>query len=43
MAMSRAEWAASAEAELADLERMWQTLDISGRRVELIDWPTRPR
>jgi Uma2 family endonuclease len=37
MAMSRAEWAASAEAELADLERMWQTLDISGRRVELID------
>jgi Uma2 family endonuclease len=37
MAMPRGDWAASAEAELADLERIWQTLDIPGHRVELID------
>ena len=37
MAVPRADWAASAEAELADLERTWETLDIPGHRVELID------
>jgi Uma2 family endonuclease len=37
MAMPRAGWAASAEAELADLERVWQDMDIPGHRVELID------
>jgi Uma2 family endonuclease len=37
MAMPRADRAASAEAELADLERLWETLDIPGHRVELID------
>jgi hypothetical protein len=37
MAMPRADWAASAEAELADLEQIWETLDIPGHRVELID------
>ncbi len=37
MAMPRAGWSASAEAELADSERLWQTLDIPGHRVELID------
>jgi hypothetical protein len=34
---ARADWAASAEAELADLERTWETLDIPGHRVELIN------
>jgi Uma2 family endonuclease len=28
---------ADAEAELADLERLWQTLDLPGHRIELID------
>jgi Uma2 family endonuclease len=28
--------AAAAEAELADIERLWQSLDLPGRRVELI-------
>lgn len=37
MAVPRADWAASAEAELADLERIWETLDVPGHRVELID------
>lgn len=38
MAMPSADWAARVEAtELADLERIWQTLDIPGHRVELID------
>jgi Uma2 family endonuclease len=37
MAMPRADWAASATAEFADLERIWETLDIPGHRVELID------
>jgi Uma2 family endonuclease len=37
MAMPRADWAASAERELTDLEQLWQTLDIPGFRVELID------
>lgn len=37
MAMPRADWAASAEAELADLEQVWQQLDIPGHRVEIID------
>lgn len=37
MATPRTDWAASAEAELADLERTWETLDIPGHRVELID------
>lgn len=37
MAMSGTELAAAAEAELADLEQLWQTLDLPGRRVELID------
>jgi Uma2 family endonuclease len=37
MAVPRASRAASAEAELADLERIWQTLDIPGHRVEFID------
>jgi hypothetical protein len=35
MALPEAE--AAAEAELADLERLWQTMDIPGHRVELID------
>jgi Uma2 family endonuclease len=35
--MPRAGWAASAEAELADLERVWQDMDIPGHRIELID------
>jgi Uma2 family endonuclease len=30
-------WAASAASELADLEEIWETLDIPGHRVELID------
>jgi Uma2 family endonuclease len=29
--------AATAEAELADIERLWQSLDLPGHRVELID------
>jgi Uma2 family endonuclease len=37
MAMPRADWSASAEAELADLEQVWQQLDIPGHRIELID------
>jgi Uma2 family endonuclease len=37
MAVPRADWAASAEAELADLEQVWQQLDIPGHRIELID------
>jgi Uma2 family endonuclease len=37
MAMPRADWAASAEAEFKDLERTWEALDIPGHRVELID------
>jgi hypothetical protein len=32
MAVPRADWAASAEAELADLERIWETLDVPGHR-----------
>ena len=37
MAMSRAGWAASAEAELADLERMWHlTVHIAATRERLI-------
>ena len=36
--MPRTDWAARvAEAELADLERLWETLDIPDRRVEFID------
>jgi len=38
MAIPRADWAASAERELTDLEQLWQTLDVPpGYRVELID------
>jgi Uma2 family endonuclease len=37
MAVPRARWAASAEAELADLEQTWETLEIPGHHVELID------
>ncbi len=37
MAMPRADLAIAAEAELADLERLWQTMDVPGHRVELID------
>jgi Uma2 family endonuclease len=37
MAIPRTDVAAAAEAELADLERLWQTLDLPGHRVELID------
>jgi Uma2 family endonuclease len=37
MATPSRDWSASAEAELADLERLWQELDIPGHRVELID------
>jgi Uma2 family endonuclease len=38
MAMRATDWAARAEkAELADLERLWETLDIPDHRVELID------
>jgi Uma2 family endonuclease len=37
MAMPEAGWVASTEAELADLERVWETLDVPGHRVELID------
>jgi hypothetical protein len=29
--------AAAAQAELADIERLWQSLDLPGHRVELID------
>ena len=36
--MPATEWAARVEdAELADLEQVWRTLDIPGHRVELID------
>jgi len=37
MATPRADWSATAEAELKDLERIWQTLEIPGHRVELLD------
>jgi Uma2 family endonuclease len=38
MAMPRTDWAARVEqAELADLERFWETLGIPDRRVEFID------
>jgi len=37
MAMPRADLAASAASELADLEELWESLDIPGHRVELID------
>ena len=37
MATPSRDWSASVEAELADLERLWQELDIPGHRVELID------
>jgi hypothetical protein len=36
--MPATDWAARAEkAELADLERLWETLDIPDRRVEFLD------
>lgn len=37
MAAAPADWAAAAEAELADLERTWAALDIPGHRTELLD------
>lgn len=37
MAMPSPDWAASAESELADLEALWETLDLPGHRAELID------
>ena len=37
VAVPRADWAATAREELADLERLWQDLEIPGHRVELID------
>jgi Uma2 family endonuclease len=37
MAKSQTGLAAAAEAELADLEQVWQSLDLPGHRVELID------
>jgi Uma2 family endonuclease len=37
MAMPRADSTATAESELADLEAVWETLDIPGHRVEFID------
>jgi Uma2 family endonuclease len=37
MVMSSADLAAAAESELADLEELWQRLDLPGHRVELID------
>jgi hypothetical protein len=37
MAMPDAGWASGTESELADLEQIWETLDIPGHRVELID------
>jgi Uma2 family endonuclease len=36
MAMPQISWAQSAETELADLEALWQRLDIPGHRVELV-------
>lgn len=36
MAMARADLAAAAAAELADLEQLWQSLDLPGHRVELL-------
>ncbi len=35
--MPRMDWAASARDELADLEKLWQDLEIPGHRIELID------
>lgn len=36
--MPATDWAARAEkAELADLERLWETLDIPDRRIEFLD------
>jgi hypothetical protein len=37
MAMPGAHWASVEATELADLERIWQTLDVPGHRVEFID------
>jgi Uma2 family endonuclease len=38
MAMPATDWAARVEdAELADLEQIWRTLDVPGHRVELLD------
>jgi Uma2 family endonuclease len=37
MAMPRVDWASVGATEFADLERIWQTLDVPGHRVELID------
>lgn len=37
MAMPEADWAACTESELADLEEVWEALDIPGHRIELID------
>ncbi len=37
MAMPREKLAAATEAELDDLERVWNQLDLPGHRVELID------
>ena len=37
MSMPRADLAAAAERELADLESVWRDLDLPGHRVELID------
>jgi len=37
MAMPPVGPATAAEAELADLERLWQKMDVPGHRVELID------
>lgn len=37
VAVPRADWAATARDELADLESLWQDLDIPGHRIELID------
>src|ERR1700733_4638692 len=36
MAMPQITWTQSAETELADLEALWQRLDIPGHRVELV-------
>jgi hypothetical protein len=39
MAVLHADWAASAEAELADLERIWETLDIPDLMIAPKDAP----
>lgn len=37
MAMPRIDPAAEMAAELADIERIWQSIDVPGHRIELID------